>query len=278
MKVPEVLLEGNNHQPSGPVSGWPGRKNRTMKHLLSILTVAFACATTAMADEPVFSYKVNTIPYTNQFYQGYSGSFFSVEITEGHGKLYIVDFLNNTGSPNQTDSIRQQGITEYGYYDVSDTEHANLHSNPVEGNAVPLDPYTYSDNGTPTKGYRYGYELGTFSAGDKVEIYVSNGIDSVSSNTGIWYRNFSRYDTGWSVDSLDSSMKVAELTLWKDVNHSQSTQLRFGFYGVGTLSDSIGGGSGTVGAPLPGGLQIALIAGLFGLGFWYVRRRKTSVA
>ena len=39
-----------------------------------------------------------------------------------------------------------------------------------------------------------------------------------------------------------------------------------------------GGNGGTFGSPLPGGLQIALIAGLFGLGFWYVRRRKASVA
>ena len=35
-----------------------------------------------------------------------------------------------------------------------------------------------------------------------------------------------------------------------------------------------GGGNGTFGSPLPGGLPIALIAGLFGFGFCYVRRRK----
>ena len=35
---------------------------------------------------------------------------------------------------------------------------------------------------------------------------------------------------------------------------------------------------GPVGSPLPGGVQIALIAGLFGLGFWYIRRRKAAVA
>jgi hypothetical protein len=39
-----------------------------------------------------------------------------------------------------------------------------------------------------------------------------------------------------------------------------------------------GSGNGTFGQPLPGGLQIALIAGLFGLGFWFIRRRKNSVA
>ena len=39
-----------------------------------------------------------------------------------------------------------------------------------------------------------------------------------------------------------------------------------------------GNGGGTFGSPLPGGLSIALIAGLFGLGFWYIRRRKAHVA
>ena len=41
--------------------------------------------------------------------------------------------------------------------------------------------------------------------------------------------------------------------------------------------DGNGNGNG-MGTPLPGGLQIALIAGLFGLGFWYIRRRKSSIA
>ena len=39
-----------------------------------------------------------------------------------------------------------------------------------------------------------------------------------------------------------------------------------------------GGGSGVAGSPLPGGLPIALVAGLFGLAFWYIRRRKATAA
>ena len=37
-------------------------------------------------------------------------------------------------------------------------------------------------------------------------------------------------------------------------------------------------GNGAAGSPLPGGLQMALIAGLFGLGFWYIRHRKAAAA
>ena len=44
------------------------------------------------------------------------------------------------------------------------------------------------------------------------------------------------------------------------------------------LSFGIQGTAVPVGSPLPGGLQIALIAGLFGLGFWYVRRKKAVSA
>lgn len=47
-----------------------------------------------------------------------------------------------------------------------------------------------------------------------------------------------------------------------------------GFYTINDDSHKIGGN----GAPLPGGIQLALIAGLFGLGFCYVRRRKATVA
>ena len=44
--------------------------------------------------------------------------------------------------------------------------------------------------------------------------------------------------------------------------------------GGGNGGDGDEGGGQGGGQPLPGGLPIALIAGLFGLGFWYVRRRK----
>lgn len=44
----------------------------------------------------------------------------------------------------------------------------------------------------------------------------------------------------------------------------------FGLLGVAT-------GNYVPGGPLPGGLQMALIAGLFGLGFCYIRRRKAIV-
>ena len=48
-----------------------------------------------------------------------------------------------------------------------------------------------------------------------------------------------------------------------------SSQMNFGIVASGQTYTP-----GTSGAPLPGGVSIALVAGLFGLGLWYVRRRK----
>ena len=68
---------------------------------------------------------------------------------------------------------------------------------------------------------------------------------------------------------------------------TNGTAVAFGIYAMasGIAADIVDGsgngtgtGTGTSGAPLPGGLQIALVAGLFGLGFCYVRRRKLTVA
>lgn len=59
----------------------------------------------------------------------------------------------------------------------------------------------------------------------------------------------------------------------------------FGIYATSSVIDDgnggnggSGNGGGSSGQPLPGGLSIALVAGLFGLGFWYIRRRKAVAA
>lgn len=57
----------------------------------------------------------------------------------------------------------------------------------------------------------------------------------------------------------------------------------FGIYGMasGIIYDptkDINGNGNGFGQPLPGGVQLALIAGLFGLGFCYIRRRKVIVS
>ena len=271
-----------------------------MKHILPILTAALVCmgAYTASAQdatsEPApFTFKVDTWDYKNEWNQGSDFEYYRIQVTGGTGKLYITDFLNNVYSANQNDSIMQQGITSYGYYNVKDktpgtpldpekdviSKEVNATDRIVVG-----DPYQQSQWHEVVN--RYGYELGTFQEGDEIAIWVEQGGQNVSvgSYTAYQSKNTSRYNTGWSVDALaqlrGENMPVAELTLYH--SNGGSTQLRFGLYGVAT--EAIGGGEGggngggTPGAPLPGGVQTALIAGLFALGFWYVRRRKAIAA
>ena len=76
------------------------------------------------------------------------------------------------------------------------------------------------------------------------------------------------------------AMPLSALVTSTDETLGKSNRIYFGiiasaagFYTIDDDSHKIGSAQ-----PLPGGLQLALIAGLFGLGFWYIRRRKTTVA
>ena len=132
---------------------------------------------------------------------------------------------------------------------------------------------------------RYGYELGTFTAGDEVEIWMRKGSAEVGSNS---HNGPSRYNRGDEADQWvtrangydrDKAMEIMPIAQLYPYN---GYQVKFGisgaeYVGGGQGGGQGGGGNGASGQPLPGGLQIALIAGLFGLGFWYIRRRKAIV-
>ena len=119
---------------------------------------------------------------------------------------------------------------------------------------------------------RKTYYLGTFKANDKVEIWLAKGTEEVGTATPVeelnngptTYKYVGRYDQ--LHDSFLPNMHMGELTLG-------GVQIDFGI-----VANGVEGSGGAAGAPLPGGLQIALVAGLFGLGFWYVRRRKAVTA
>ena len=110
--------------------------------------------------------------------------------------------------------------------------------------------------------------LGEFEADDEIEIYLSTADASVASNspTGQYISRF-----GGRQDAADASLPIGQLYF----GGIDGTQINFGIIAQGTGG---AGGSETVGAPLPGGLSIILVSGLFALGFWFVRRRKAVVA
>ncbi len=270
-----------------------------MKHILPILTAALAfTAMTASAavtydhtdrygnystsTAEYENYDVNMKAYENEHYQGTWGEYYTVKV-KGNAKLYLANYLNHTGwYTGHTETLKAEGIKEFGYYFVNKPDDTGLHSiNIDDATAEQFDYFTYRewDNSGHYEDkpfYREGYLLGEFKDGDEIQIWMSDGVSSVASNTPVLGEYTSRYNRGDKVDALDRNMPVAQLYLYG----SNGNQINYGIIAVGTGDGGEGGGGGNVtfGSPLPGGLQIALIAGLFGLGFWYIRRRKAIAA
>lgn len=243
-----------------------------MKHiLLSLLTIVFVfTATTASA---AFNYDVDWKQYDNSNYEGTDGKYFTVKVTEGTGKIYIADLFNNVQSDNQNEALAssQMGVTSYGYYYVNNANDTALHDFSLSDSSrvSQFDSYQYNTWKTyqgldPDTYYRNGYLLGEFKAGDEIEVYLTNGNTSVRSNTPTG-KHISNY--GVRKDALNPDMRVATLYLG-------GTQVNFGILGMASESVVIGKDTGPVGSPLPGGIPIVLVSGLFAFGFWFIRRRK----
>ena len=251
-----------------------------MKRILSLLTVALLGAVTPVFadsafDDPVFDgFSFNDIdPYTNQYWQGDgSGSYYTIRFN-GSGTFYLASLRNsNFGEQNEFLTNERFGISHYGYIDSKNEIHKfDIHD---PNNIVQITSEIDAGGITVT---REGYLLGNFKAGDEIQIYLDgtfNGNDvwsaTNSPQTGIYSSRFG----GRQDMSNPTSMPIGQLFFSED----NSAEMNFGIIASGQSYVAGGGSGGAFGAPLPGGLQIALVAGLFGLGFWYVRRRKATVA
>ena len=260
-----------------------------MKRILPLLTIVLSLTTSTVLAAPIYSafagsedpssafdYEVKTVPYTGQVNQGNDWEYFKIKINEGKGRIYIVDFMN---SPDwdTSESLTDYGISRYGYYDVNGkdiyytpTSSDIVTTNVSEAKTIVLQTMERTDAGQTF--YRYGYDLGKeFEAGDEVGIWVERYGQSAGSYTAVPYQNASRYRV--NPDSKDQwalannyIMPVAEFTV--------NGQMRFGLF-FSASEPIVGGGGKPVGAPLPGGFSITLVAGFFALGFWYIRRRRS---
>ena len=253
-----------------------------MKHLLAILTIALAgAATTAFAaplfDDPVFNgVSFNEVTtYTNQNNQGAgNGSYYTIRFN-GSGDFYLTSLRTNRYSDDETLTNPIYGLTKYGYIDSEGVTHKfdffNTDGTPSD-NVVEFT--SVIDNGSAFNGMnvtREGYYLGKFNAGDEIQVYVEGAVNgnnywaaTNSSQDGVYS---SRYEG--RTDLLNPAMSIGQLYF------SEGSQMNFGVVASGATYTP-GTSGGVVGSPLPGGLQIAIIAGLFGLGFYYVRRRKAA--
>ena len=276
-----------------------------MKRLLPILTIALlGAAAPVFAD---FDFVVQWRPYKNTsgVFDGNAGKYFTIKVTgdEGEtGKIYLTNYFNNAYTnqsevldgviANDETGVRVK-VTEFGYtlaktgekdiqsFEMTDSEHV------VNLGASSSDPNMTSKawwGETPVS--RHGYYLGEFTAGDEIQVYLkavevdANGnviADSEMSTTSnsLTGQHNSNFDVKTDLlnkalldaSTTDNKLQVGSLYLKNQLNFGILGALDDGTYVYGTSKD-------VSGSPLPGGVQIALIAGLFGLGFWYIRRRK----
>jgi hypothetical protein len=288
-----------------------------MRYILSLLTIALAfAATTASAinyydyysgattetfsttvqpdpNNPYWTASVNSEVINYGDYQvirtGYPyqplyhhDSLYKIRVTGDNVDLYIADWIDNAGDSFQEDSLRSKGIAKYGYYYVNTDQGKTMDLSgaiPVE-----IEKSPWNENQIT----RYGYYLGTFNAGDEIEIYMedSNG-GSVKSNSTQW--NGGAYGEGVdNVDHLELLKKGYYDPKTSDSQKNSIFEAAKKAMPIAALDTGGGhrvfftiygeGSGGTVGSPLPGGVSIALISGLFALVFWYIRRRKTIAA
>ena len=251
-----------------------------MKHILPLLILAFLGATAPVFADPAFTDPVfdgitfNDIdPYTNQYWQGVgNGSYYTIRFN-GSGTFYLSSIRNsNYGDQNEylTNSI--YGITHYGYIDSNNDLHKFEINDPK--NIVEFTSMSESAPGLTVT--REGYFLGNFEAGQEIQIYLDGNIDGKavwsatnSPQTEVYSSRF-----GGKSDLSNPSMRVGQL-FFGDEN---SSEMNFSIVASGQSYVAGGNNGGPSGSPLPGGFSIALVSGLFALGFWYVRSRKAIEA
>ncbi|MBR4717694.1 MAG: hypothetical protein IKP09_06510 [Lentisphaeria bacterium] len=249
----------------------------------------------------VDNYENYSVIRTNLPDQGFGhDTTYRVQITGEKVDFYLTDYIDSIGSNYDDNALTTKGIKQIGYRYLESNDSSKKGTeviNNLKVDSSTTETYLFSqdkennyqpaifDESNPDRyntDYKYNvvrnhYYLGTFSEGDVIEIYMSreedgNGVWSTSTlYTGGYGEGvtdatdqLAQYQNGGNSEAGRKAMPLASLT------PAGGSRVFFGFQASGAAT--------AVGSPLPGGLQIALIAGLFGLGFYFVRRRKATVA
>ena len=265
-----------------------------MKHLLPILTAALlGAATSVFAETLTFEgFSIETSPYQNENNQGVGeGSYYTIT-KSGSGSLFITNIFNNVGNEglagqDELLTNSQYGITHYGYIDSA----GGIHDFAI-GDTSRIDQfegYSYTKfeaNPENPDGMwiqntydvaRDGYFLGNFNDGEEIQVYFAR--KDADGNVVTWIATGKPQDGVYGSralgrgDAADGNMPVGQVYFPGE----GEKQINFGII-ASTSRDIVSEGGGSFGSPLPGGVQVALIAGLLGLGFWFIRRRKATVA
>lgn len=209
-----------------------------MKKLLTLFLLGITVAASAAT-----VYDVDTIPYTNANGEGTAGSYYTIRIKEA-GSLWITDFFNNVGSDTQSELLTNPlyGLTEYGYKDAAGVHNFSFSdtSRISQGDSYKYNLYKEAQGKEADVMYRNKYFLGDFKGGEEIEIWLSNGTNSVASNTPAGY-HLSTFNT--RTDALAPTMDVGQLFL------PGSSQINFGIVAAG--APVINEGGQIMGSPLP---------------------------
>lgn len=237
-----------------------------MKKLLTLFLLGITVAASAAT-----VYDVDTIPYTNANGEGTAGSYWTVRIKEA-GSLWITDFFNNTGSGTQSELLTNPlyGLTEYGYKDAAGVHNFSFSdtSRISQGDFYKYNLYKEAQGKEADVMARNKYFLGDFTAGQDIEIWLSNGTNSVASNTPAGY-HLSTFNT--RTDALNAYMDVGQLYL------PGSSQINFGIIATGMNVVPDDGVGKTMGSPLPPAHITLLLCVLLGAALYFKRRSLTQM-
>lgn len=237
-----------------------------MKAILTSLFLMLAYVASAAT-----VYDVDTIPYTNANGEGTAGSYWTIHMKEA-GSLWITDFFNNTGSGTQSELLTNPlyGLTEYGYKDAEGVHNFSFSdtSRVSQGDYYKYNLYKEAQGKEADVMVRNKYFLGDFTAGQDIEIWLSNGTNSVASNTPAGY-HLSTFNT--RTDALNAYMDVGQLYL------PGSSQINFGITALGLDIPQSTIESGPVGSPLPPAHITLLLCALFGAALYFKRRSLTQM-
>lgn len=203
----------------------------------------------AVAAQAAFQYEVVSTPTSWAPGVSVYGSEYFVRVTEGSGSLYVLDHINNLYDDVQNESIADN-VSAFGYVNLTTGESgAGSFENTITTYEHAMSEW--HDVVTQT-----GYELGTFSAGDEVAIWVT---DKTTGYTGA---------TAGQGDSpyVDSQQNWRTWGSQSDILGNTAAQITFYgrsiFFG---LTGVEGSGGSTTGQPLPGVLSSLAVGGLLGL-------------
>lgn len=230
-------------------------------------------------------------------------SHYRIRVTQNNVDFYLFDFIDSVDedpekNPNEN-AIKNAGIKRIGYRILNTG--TNLERAGEEStrslDRMEKDPAAeIVDHETAGLDYdvtRNKYYLGTFNAGEEFEIYMSYINDSAT-DSGVWSYSTTGFYGGYyggeneqpfvNVDTLMAAYKAQNFDFEYGKNGLTEAEVAKAMP-FATLSPNLNStptqvifGIQAVGSPLPGGLPVALIASLFGLGFWYLHRRKAATA